>query len=176
MKTVLKLLGVAVVLILAALLFILSGIYDVAASSPDSDLIAWVLRTTQSRSVHRASEALEGKVTVPNLEDPERIRRGLLLYHQNCATCHGAPGVKLSSIGQGLNPYPPELATEGRDEPLEWFWITKNGIKMTGMPSFGVTHSDEEIWDVVAFLKRMPKLSPEEYRAMTRQAEATPSP
>jgi mono/diheme cytochrome c family protein len=41
---------------------------------------------------------------------------------------------------------------------------------MTGMPSFGVTHSDEEIWAIVAFLQRMPKLSPEEYQAMVRQA------
>ncbi len=170
MKTVLKLLGVVVVLLVAAFLFILSGFYDVAASSPDSDLITWVLQTTQSRSVHRAYERLEGKVTVPNLEDPERIRTGLILYHQNCAICHGAPGVKLSAIGQGLSPFPPELATEGGDEPLEAFWVTKNGIKMTGMPSFGVTHSDEEIWAVVAFLQRMPKLSPEEYRAMARQA------
>ena len=170
MKTVLKLLGVVVVLVLAALLFIFSGVYDVAASSPDSDLIAWVLRTTQSRSVHRAYESLEGKVAIPNLEDPQRIRTGLILYHQNCATCHGAPGVKLSAIGQGLNPYPPELATEGEGEPLEAFWVTKNGIKMTGMPSFGVTYSDEEIWAIVAFLQRMPKLSPEEYQAMAREA------
>jgi mono/diheme cytochrome c family protein len=175
MRTVLKLLGVLVVLILAALLFILSGVYDVAASSPDSGLVAWVLRTTQSRSVHRAYERLEGKVTIPNLDDPERIRTGLILYSQNCATCHGAPGVKLSAIGQGLNPYPPELAAEGGDEPLELFWVTKNGIKMTGMPSFGVTHSDEEIWAVVAFLRRMGKLSPEEYQAMAEPSPPRPS-
>lgn len=175
MKTVLKLLGAAAVLVLAALLFILSGVYDVAASSPDSDLIAWVLRTTQSRSVHRASESLEGKVTVPDLDDPERIRTGSILYSQSCATCHGAPGVKLSAIGQGLNPYPPDLVTEGEDEPLEAFWVTKHGIKMTGMPAFGVTHSDEEIWAVVAFLRRLPKLSPEEYQAMVRQSQVSPA-
>lgn len=174
MKTVLKMVGAVVVLILAALLFIFSGFYDVAASSPDAGLVAWALRTTQSRSVHRAYESLEGKVAVPDLEDPERIRTGLNLYHQNCATCHGAPGVKLSAIGQGLNPYPPELATEGGDEPLEAFWVTKNGIKMTGMPSFGVSYSDEEIWAVVAFLQRMPKLSPEEYQAMAREAGLAP--
>jgi mono/diheme cytochrome c family protein len=166
MRTVLKLLGVLAVLLLAAFLFILSGAYDVAASSPDSGLVTWVLRTTQSRSVHRASERLEGKVTIPDLDDPERIRAGLSLYSRNCAVCHGAPGEKASPISQGLNPYPPDLVTEGEGEPLEAFWITKNGIKMTGMPSFGVTHSDEEIWAVVAFLQRMPKLSPEEYQAM----------
>lgn len=175
MRTVLKLLGILGVFILAALLFILSGLYDVAASSPDSGLITWVLRTTQSRSVHRAYERLEGKVTVPNLDDPDRIRTGLILYSQNCATCHGAPGSKLSAIGQGLNPYPPDLVTEGEDEPLEAFWVTKHGIKMTGMPAFGVSYSDEEIWALVAFLQRMPKLSPEEYEAVAKPSPPWPS-
>lgn len=174
MKTVLKLLGVVVLLIGAALLFIFSGFYDVSANTPDNGLIAWALQTTQSRSVHRAAESLEGKVRVPNLQDAARIRAGLIHYHQMCATCHGAPGVKISEIGQGLNPYPPELATHTEDEPLETFWAVKNGIKMTGMPAFGVTHTDDEIWDIVAFLQRMPKLSPQEYQALARQAGAEP--
>ncbi|HEX9944864.1 MAG TPA: cytochrome c [Thermoanaerobaculia bacterium] len=170
MKTVLRLLGVLVVLVLLGLLFIFSGVYDVAANSPDTGLVQWVLSTTQARSVHRAYEALEGKVRVPNLDDPKLIQAGLVHYHEMCVTCHGAPGVKISEIGQGLNPTPPELASEGADEPLETYWIVKNGIKMTGMPSFGVTHTDEEIWAIVAFLNRMPKLSSQEYQAMARQA------
>ena len=88
-----------------------------------------------------------------------------------CATCHGAPGVKISEIGQGLNPYPPELVRESaEEEPAELFWIVKHGIKMTGMPAFGATHSDEEIWDIVAFMKRMSKLSPQEYQALVQEA------
>lgn len=169
MKTVLKLLGLLAVLILAALLFIFSGCYDVAASNPDAGLVAWALRTTQSRSVHRAYESLEGKVQIPRLDDPQMIRTGFIHYHEMCVTCHGAPGVKVSEIGQGLNPFPPELAKAGEDEPLEFFWIVKHGIKMTGMPAFGATHSDDEIWAIVAFVQRLPKLSPEEYQAMVRQ-------
>ena len=53
--------------------------------------------------------------------------------------------------------------------------MTKHGIKMTGMPSFGVTHSDEEIWAIVAFLQRMPKMSPEEYRRMAEPSPPRPS-
>jgi mono/diheme cytochrome c family protein len=175
MRTVLKLLGVFVVLIVAVLLFIFSGLYDVSASTPDNGLIEWVLRTTQARSVHRASEALEGTLQVPDLQSPERIRTGLVHYHEMCATCHGAPGVKISEIGQGLNPVPPELATHGEDEPVENFWIVKHGIKMTGMPSFGVTHTDDEIWSIVAFLQRMPKMSPQEYQAMAEPSPPRPS-
>lgn len=175
MKTLLKLLGLLVVLILAALLFIYSGVYDVSASSPDGGLIAWALQTTQWRSVHRAYKGLEGKVHIPRLDDPELIRAGLIHYQEMCVTCHGAPGVKISEIGQGLNPFPPELAAHtAEDEPLETFWVVKNGIKMTGMPSFGVTRTDDEIWAIVAFLKRMPKLSPEEYQALVQQAGKSP--
>jgi len=171
MKTLLKLLGFLAVLAVAALLFIFSGVYDVSASNPDSGLIAWALQTTQSRSVHRAYERLEGKVQIPRLDDPQAVRTGLIHYHEMCVTCHGAPGVKISEIGQGLNPYPPELAARAAEaEPLETFWIVKNGIKMTGMPAFGATHSDDEIWAIVAFLNRMPKLSPQEYQALVRQA------
>ena len=170
MKTVLKLLGLLAVLFVAVLLFIFSGCYDVAASKPDAGLIAWVLKTTQSRSVHRAYESLEGKVQIPRLDDPQRLQTGLIHYHEMCVTCHGAPGVKVSEIGQGLNPFPPELARGGGDEPLETFWIVKNGIKMTGMPAFGVTHTDDEIWAIVAFVSRLPKLSPEQYQALAREA------
>ena len=170
MKTVgVTLLAGLAVLLLAGLLFIFSGVYDVAATSEDGGLIEWVLETTRERSVHRAAESLE--IQVPRLDDPRMIRSGLVRYHALCATCHGAPGIQISATGQGLNPFPPELAGEvGEEEPLELFWVIKNGIKMTGMPAYGVTHGDEEIWEIVAFLKRMPQLSPAEYEALAREA------
>ncbi|HKV10433.1 MAG TPA: cytochrome c [Thermoanaerobaculia bacterium] len=165
MKTVLTIVAVLLLLAVALLGFIFSGVYDVAASTPDNGLIAWALETTQHRSVHRAAEAFEETAKIPDLEDPKRIQNGFVHYYEMCATCHGAPGVPISEIGQGLNPYPPEL-TAHADEPAENFWIVKNGIKMTGMPAFGVTHSDDEIWDIVAFLNRMPKLSSQQYQQM----------
>jgi mono/diheme cytochrome c family protein len=168
MKTVRILVGLLVVLALVGIAFIYSGIYDVAASTPDNGLIEAILQKTSSRSIHRRAEGIKPP---PGLDDPQRIQTGLVHYHEMCATCHGAPGVKLSEIGQGLNPYPPELAArQHADEAGETFWIVKNGIKMTGMPAFGVTHSDEEIWAIIAFLQRMPKLTPQEYQAMAQQA------
>src|SRR5689334_13370236 len=171
MKTFLTVALVLVVLALAALAFILSGVYDVAASSPDTGLVEWALRTTQSRSVHRRAEQVAKEIKPPKLDEPDLIRTGLIEYHELCVVCHGAPGVPISPVGQGLNPAPPELAQESAGEEAgELFWITRNGIKMTGMPSFGVTHSDEEIWAIVAFLKRMGDLSPEQYQKMVDEA------
>ena len=132
MKTVVTVVLVLLVLALAALGFIHSGIYDVAADTPDTGLIQWALETTQSRSVHRRAE----QVQAPPLNDPDLIRTGLIEYHELCVVCHGAPGVPISPVGQGLNPSPPLLADESAEvDAGELFWITKNGIKMTGMPA-----------------------------------------
>lgn len=170
MKTVLTLVAFLAVLIVAALAFIYSGAYDVAATSSDTGLIHWALETTQERSVHRRGEEIEVPAQVTN-PTPEMLRTGLIHYHEMCVTCHGAPGVSISEIGQGLNPYPPELSQEAGEEGAgEVYWVVKNGIKMTGMPAFGVTHDDEELWAIVAFVNRLPKLSPEEYQALVRDA------
>src|SRR5690242_14619784 len=118
MKTVLKLLGLLAVIVIAAFLFILSGCYDIAASKPDAGPIAWALNTTRERSVHRAVDSIEGKVQVPNLDDAERVRTGFEHYHEMCVTCHGAPGIKVSEVGQGLNPFPPELARRRHTEEV----------------------------------------------------------
>jgi mono/diheme cytochrome c family protein len=167
MKTVLMtLVAVLVVLFLAAVAFVHSGVYDVAASTPDKDFVATALRRTQHSSVERRAKGIQ----VPRLDDPDMIKRGLIHYYEMCSVCHGAPGLKPSEIAQGLNPYPPELAEKSEpDEAGEWFWIVKHGIKMTGMPAFGVTHSDEEIWAMIAFLQKMPKLSPDEYQKMVQE-------
>lgn len=167
MKTLRIVVVVLVVLGLAGLGFIYSGIYDVAASTQDEGLIGWALETTQERSVHRRAEEIQP----PPLDDPAMIKTGFIHYHEMCTVCHGAPGIKISEIGQGLNPTPPELAGEaGEEEAGEMFWVVKNGIKMTGMPSFGMTHSDQEIWAIIAFLKRIGDLSPEEYQRMVQEA------
>jgi mono/diheme cytochrome c family protein len=170
MKTILTALVVAAILVLAGIAFIFSGVYDVSASVPDKGLIRWALVTTQEHSVRRGVAAIQGKIAVPDLEDAQRIRTGLVHYNEMCTPCHGAPGVKISEIGQGLNPDPPELSDVGHDAPEETFWVVKNGIKMTGMPSFGVTHTDDEIWAIVAFVRKMGKLTPEQYQAMVQQA------
>jgi len=169
MKTLRTLVIVLVVLLALALGFIYSGLFNVAASSPDPGLVKWVMHTTQDRSVARRMKTVQ----VPPLTDPAMIHTGFLHYRENCVTCHGAPGIEASEIGQGLNPLPPELATSAEEgNPQEMFWIVKHGIKMTGMPSFGVTHTDQEIWSIVAFLLKMPKMTPQEYQAMAQAAEA----
>jgi len=170
MKTIRTVVLLIALVAAAALAFIFSGFYDVAADTDHTNPVQWVLRTTQSRSVHRRAEQVRAPdwIAAP---DPAVLRLGLVHYQEMCATCHGAPGVPISEIGQGLNPAPPELSRPA-DEPGENFWIIKHGIKMTGMPAFGVTHDDDEIWAIVAFLQKMPKMTKEEYQRMVEEIEA----
>ena len=86
-----------------------------------------------------------------------------------CATCHGAPGIDPSEIGEGLYPSPPDIDYM-IDEfgAKELFWVTKNGIKFSGMPAFGPTHDDNELWAVVAFLVNSKDITADEYKQILK--------
>jgi mono/diheme cytochrome c family protein len=158
-----------VVLIGVALLAIYGGIYDVAADEPHSQPVFWLLQLVRTRSI--AARATD---TVPiDLSEPNRIASGAAQYAEMCSTCHLAPGMKRTEISWGLYPRAPELRRGGRLTAAEQFWVVKHGIKMTGMPSWGVTHDDSLLWDIVAFLRKMPELTADEYQALVRSAPKT---
>jgi len=163
MKYWLGFLAAIALFLLAGLGFALSGIYSVAASESDGDLKSWLFSTVMRRSVI----AHAGQADANFRPTETQIRDGFRLYNETCIYCHGAPGHDPSEIGKGLNPEPPYLPDRAeRWTNAELFWIIKNGIKMTGMPSFGVTHKDSEIWNLVAFVQTLPKLTEEQYKQM----------
>jgi len=158
--------AVIVVIILCGLLFIYSGFYNVSATYPDSHLYAWVFDTAMTRSVQRHAAGIK----VPNLNGSGMYEMGFAHYNSMCVPCHGAPGVPIGHVGKGLRPAPPELVDSASDwKPNELFWITKNGIRMTGMPAWGVTHSDQEIWAMVAFMQKLHSITPDEYRSLSKR-------
>ncbi len=126
----------------------------------------WVLGTTSDNSVeHHAA----GIPVSPIFKSPD-LALGYHHYSEMCVMCHGAPGVERGEQGQGLNPEPPLLYESVKDmSPSEVFWVAKNGIKMTGMPAFGVTHDDQKLWDITAFVKRLPETSADQYAAMAKK-------
>ena len=78
--------------------------------------------------------------------------------------------MKRTEISRGLYPCAPELRRTNDLTPAEQFWIIKHGVKMTAMPAWGVTHDDELLWDLVAFVRKLPELTPEQYQTMVRTA------
>ena len=70
-----------------------------------------------------------------------------------------------TELSRGLYPAPPNLSKETVDAASA-FWIIKHGIKASGMPAWGKSMSDDYIWNMVAFLQRLPKLDDEQYKAL----------
>ncbi|WP_341938010.1 c-type cytochrome [Marinimicrobium sp. C2-29] len=168
------LIAALVIAIAAGVAFIYSGLYPVGADDRHTPLTYWALETLRERSVDRASDGIE----VPaDLDTSERLLAGGADYNDMCAGCHLKPGKAESDFTLGLNPAPPNLTKQHQSEDdLESqsrhrFWVIKHGIKASGMPAWGAHHDDERIWDMVAFLRRLPELSPEQYQILTARGD-----
>jgi thiosulfate dehydrogenase len=139
---------------------IYSGALPANADSKPNFLEKWVARTALHATMNRETASLSNPLQ-PSDDD---LRAGVKLYAENCAICHGAADGKPSNAAQGFNVKAPQLAKtdEGvEDDPdAVTFWKIKHGIRFTAMPAFGSTLSDEQIWQVASFLKKMDKLSP----------------
>jgi len=152
-----------VVVVLGAIGVAYSGIYNVAANAPGIQPLEWLLAKTSQNSVAAHAKT----VTAPAQLTDQQARVGLSIYRETCVYCHGAPGQDPGDIGKGLNPEAPYLPdVVGGFSSAELFWIIKNGIRMTGMASYGAVRKDEEIWSLVAFVQRLPKMTPEQYKQM----------
>lgn len=169
MKTVLASVGLLLVVLLAGLLaFVYSGYYNTSADDPHLDVTSRMLETLRERSIERRAR----EVQVPKLEDRQMVRRGAGLYAAMCESCHLAPGVQPTELSKGLYPAPPQLARRSPPDPAEAYVAIRHGIKMTGMPAWGGHHGDEHVWSLVAFLARLPGLSPQQYQEASRSPEA----
>jgi len=160
MKILTTLLVTAVLIALGTIVFALSGLYDVSARSAHSGVVHWLLTTTSHASVERSARDIE----VPDLSDELLARAGINDFEAMCTACHGGPGQEPEAVGQGLNPPAPDLAKSAAHmNPAELFWVTKNGLKMTGMPAWGETHDDDALWPVVALMTRLGDLDADAY-------------
>jgi mono/diheme cytochrome c family protein len=151
-----------------------SGIVDVAADEPHGDLVYWILEKTRKNSIQKAAQDIK----VPDLSDPELLLTGGADYEFMCSSCHLKPGQSESDMSLGLYPAPPNLSIaaeshkghehgDGKQNDRNNFWVIKHGIKASGMPAWGKTHDDQRIWAMVAFIKRLPTLTPEQYQILT---------
>lgn len=160
--------AVAVLAVFAVATYLFSGAYNVAADDPHWTVTLRLLERVRDRSVERQAREL----SVPaDLQDQQRVLKGAGQYAAMCASCHLAPGLRPNELARGLYPAPPELA-KSRVDPARAFTTIKHGIKMTGMPAWGGPHGDAQIWNLVAFLTRLPELTAQQYQEMLRSPAA----
>jgi mono/diheme cytochrome c family protein len=159
MKIFLTVVITILVLIVVGFAFIYSGVYDVSAIKPESKLATWFFSTVSDNSIAHYAKSIQA----PLLSDTTFIQAGFKRYDRMCSGCHGFPGTEPG--GKGFNPQPPSLVEGVADlSDAEIFWITKNGIKMTGMPAFGKNFPDSTVWEIVSFVHLLPKMSADEYQ------------
>ncbi len=140
--------------------FIWAGLYNVGATRQHLQSVFSVLEVAMHRSVRLHAR----NINTPPLEDQAMIRRGATCYNGKCVQCHGAPGVAQDDIGKSMQPLPgPLVDATQKFHPRELYWITRHGIRLSGMPAWEFRLTESEMWDVVAFLQHLPKLTPQAY-------------
>jgi mono/diheme cytochrome c family protein len=159
--------ALAIIIALAAAVFFFGGFYNVAATQADLPVVAWALQHVRTASIHRHA------VDKPpiSMDDPATIQTGARAFAtRGCASCHGGPGVMRAKFSEGLRPDPPNLKDE--DMTAEHvFWVIRNGINMTSMPGYNLVEAtDQEIWTITAFVKKLPSVSDADYKAWTTGA------
>jgi mono/diheme cytochrome c family protein len=164
---ILALIGIlAILVVVGAAVYFFGGFYSVAGTAQDPAIVTSALVHVRLASIsHHATS-----VPPMPVDDPAVVQAGARAFAaRGCVNCHGGPGVKWAKFSEGLNPSPPDLKdVVGGLEPAELFWVVKNGINMTGMPSFGsIGVPDQEIWSIAAFLKKLPSVSEQDYKAWT---------
>jgi len=166
--------ALAIVVGIGAAVFFFGGFYNVAGTAEDPGVVRWALTQVRTASIDRNAN----DQPPASINDPASVRDGAKAFAAHgCATCHGAPGVNWAKFSEGLHPDPPGLKeVVDHRSPAQLFWVVKNGINMTGMPSFALAGAkDDEIWSMVAFLKKLPGVSEADYHAWSASS-AAPAP
>ena len=158
--------ALTIIIGIGAAAYIFGGFYSVAGTAEDPAIVEWALMRVRKASINRHAQ----HQPPPSIKDPGSVEAGARAFAAHgCANCHGAPGVNWAKFSEGLHPDPPDLKeVVGELSPAQLFWVIKNGINMTGMPSFAQAGAnDDEIWSMVAFLKKLPTVSEADYKAWT---------
>jgi mono/diheme cytochrome c family protein len=153
---------VVVALVLLTLLVVArSGIYNFGADDPHWKPVYSSIDYIRKRSVlaHAAD------IKVPDLSNEARLVKGAGNYEAMCAQCHLSPGKSGTELSRGLYPSPPDLSKVAVDA-RQAFWTIKHGVKASGMPAWGKSMADEDIWNLVALIQKLPASKAESYRAL----------
>lgn len=161
--------GSIVALLLATAAFVYCGVYNIAADAPHTPAVYALLDGVRDRSIAMRASG----ITPPaDFASAKRVAIGAGLYAEMCSSCHLGPGVERSELSQGLYPQAPELGKAQDLTAAQQFWIIKHGVKLSAMPAWGKTHPDALIWDMVAFVRRIPGMTPEDFQRLVASAPA----
>ena len=163
-KAFLLLLGLTIVIGGIGLWYFLSS--GVSAREQPGRIEEFVAGRARNMAIARRARSLSNPVEYSG----EMIADGRAHFADHCATCHANDGSGDTPIGRGMWPKPPDMR-RARTQNLsdgELFWIIENGIRFTGMPAWstGTKEGETASWHLVHFIRRLPRLTPEELEEM----------
>ena len=167
--------ALAIIVGIGAAAFFFGGFYSVAGTAEDPAIVTWALTRVRTASINRHADDLPPA----SINDAASVQAGAKAFAAHgCTNCHGGPGVNWAKFSEGLHPDPPDLKdVVDQLSPAQLFWVVKNGINMTGMPSFALAGAkDEDLWKIVAFLKKLPRVSEADFKAWSALPPAPPAP
>ena len=152
-----------------------SGAYNMAATEKHWGITEKIIAWVRESSIEARAKNLEA----PPLDDTEVLLKGAEHYNAMCTICHLAPGLKPTELSIGLYPQAPVFhQRESVNDPAKqldriraYFWVIKNGLKMTAMPAWGLSHDDDSIWAMAAFVVKMSHMTPEQYENLISSAK-----
>ncbi|WP_043539479.1 c-type cytochrome [Salinarimonas rosea] len=154
-----------------------AGLAPISARSGHWSATAWFLHFAMRQGVETRAAVSVAKPEDVDVADPALALRGAPHFAGGCAPCHGAPGQARSAIARAMTPQPPRLESRIPDwSDEELFWIVQNGIKFSAMPAWPAEHREDEVWSMVAFLRRLPGMTPAEWSRLAGLEEAAPAP
>lgn len=157
-------------IVLGATAFVWGGVYDISANVQHTQAVYTLLE----QAMHQSVKVRAARIEVPVLDDARLVSRGAVCYQEKCLQCHGGPGIAQAEIGRSMQPLPgPLVDARMRWKPSELYWITRNGIKMSGMPAWQHRMPDNDLWAVVAFMQKLPDMTTLEFRALNQEKTAS---
>jgi mono/diheme cytochrome c family protein len=164
LKAFLLLLALAVIVVAVGIWYVVST--GVSAKEQPGRIEEFVARRVRSMAIARRAKSLANPVEYSG----EVIAEGRAHFADHCAMCHANDGSGDTPIGRGLWPKAPDMRLSQTQNLTdgELFWIVENGIRFTGMPAWssGTKEGEEASWHLVHFIRRLPKLTPEELEEM----------
>ncbi len=134
------------------------GLYPIGADNPPSR----IERTLAGRAMDVYADRHKPAGDNPVEITPANLTEGAKEYEEHCSLCHGGAEAKISPMQNKFNPPAPQLVNRiPHDDPAWLFWVTKHGVRMTGMPTWDGLLNDDQMWKIIAFIKHSDKLPPE---------------
>lgn len=160
----------SLVALLIGIIALGSGAYNMAATEKHWLITEKIIEWVRDSSIESRAKDLH----VPSLDNKNLILAGAEHYAAMCTECHSAPGHEPTELSQGLYPQAPIFykheSTTDTEEKMRhiktYFWVIKNGLKMTAMPAWGLSHDDETIWAMAIFVEKLKGMTDEQYNKL----------